>query len=48
VGFSNPEEGAEGLVSSEAVSIEGDYMLTTSSGFGGVNAVIVLGKESVQ
>jgi len=47
VGFYNPEKGAEGFVSSEPVSIEGDYMLTTSSGFGGVNAAIVLGKESV-
>ena len=44
VGFSNPEKGAEGQVSSGPQAISGDYLLTTNSGFGGVNAALVLGK----
>ena len=42
VGFQNPEKGAEGLVSSKPVSFEGDYILTSNSGFGGINAAIIL------
>jgi len=42
VGFSDPEKGAEGLVSSKPVSIKGDYLLVTNSGFGGINAAIIL------
>ena len=42
VGFLNPEQGAEGLVSSHPVSIKGDYLLVTNSGFGGINAAIIL------
>jgi 3-oxoacyl-[acyl-carrier-protein] synthase II len=42
VGFQNPEKGAEGLVSSKPVSFEGDYILTSNSGFGGINATIIL------
>ena len=42
VGFQNPEQGAEGVVSAEPVSIQGDYLLTCNSGFGGINAAIVL------
>ena len=44
VGFSNPEKGAEGQVSPEPQPVSGDYLLTTNSGFGGVNAALVLGK----
>ena len=44
IGFSNPEKGAEGQVSSEPQAVSGDYLLTTNSGFGGVNAAIILGK----
>ena len=44
IGFSNPEKGAEGQVSSEPQPISGDYLLTTNSGFGGVNAALVLGR----
>ena len=44
VGFSNPEKGAEGQVSSGPQAVSGDYLLTTNSGFGGVNAAIVLGR----
>lgn len=41
-GFENPEEGAEGRISSRPAPFKGDYMLTTNSGFGGINAAIVL------
>jgi len=44
VGFSDPEDGANGQVSSEPQHISGDYLLTTNSGFGGVNAALILGK----
>ena len=44
VGFENPENGAEGQVSSESQPVSGDYLLTTNSGFGGVNAALVLGR----
>jgi len=44
VGFSNPEGGAEGRVSAGPQPVSGDYLLTTNSGFGGVNAAIVLGR----
>jgi 3-oxoacyl-[acyl-carrier-protein] synthase II len=41
-GFVHPEQGAEGLVSAQPVSIKGDYLLTTNSGFGGINAAVIL------
>ncbi len=41
-GFREPEIGAEGLVSASAQPVDGDYLLTTNSGFGGVNAALVL------
>jgi 3-oxoacyl-[acyl-carrier-protein] synthase II len=44
VGFTNPENGAEGQVSPEPQTVSGDYLLTTNSGFGGVNAALVLGR----
>jgi 3-oxoacyl-[acyl-carrier-protein] synthase II len=44
VGFRNPEEGAEGRVSSKPVPLCGNYILTTNSGFGGINAAIMLEK----
>ena len=44
VGFSNPEKGAEGQVSPEPQAVSGDYLLTTNSGFGGVNAALILGR----
>jgi 3-oxoacyl-[acyl-carrier-protein] synthase II len=47
VGFENPEEGAEGLISPKPASFKGNYMLTSNSGFGGINAAIVLEKASV-
>ena len=44
VGFANPEKGAEGQVSSESQPVSGNYLLTTNSGFFGVNAALVLGR----
>jgi len=44
IGFSNPEKGAEGQVSPGPQAVSGDYLLTTNSGFGGVNAALVLGR----
>ena len=44
IGFSNPEKGAEGQVSSGSQAVSGNYLLTTNSGFGGVNAALILGK----
>jgi 3-oxoacyl-[acyl-carrier-protein] synthase II len=44
VGFSDPEDGAKGLLSSEPTEIQGDYLLTTNSGFGGINAAIILAR----
>lgn len=44
VGFSEPEASAAGWVRSEAADFSGDCLLTTNSGFGGINAAILLGK----
>lgn len=44
VGFLNPEDGAEGRVSRDVREISGDFLLSTNSGFGGINAVIILEK----
>jgi len=45
VGFLNPERGAEGRVRNEAVAISTGALLTTNSGFGGINAALLLGSE---
>jgi 3-oxoacyl-[acyl-carrier-protein] synthase II len=42
VGLLEHEEAGEGLVSSSAQPICGDYLLSTNSGFGGVNAALIL------
>jgi len=42
VGLSTPMEGAEGMVSGRPVSFSGNRLLTTNSGFGGVNAALIL------
>jgi 3-oxoacyl-[acyl-carrier-protein] synthase II len=44
VGFEEPECGAEGWVTGHPVGFSGDYLLSTNSGFGGINAALVLGK----
>ncbi len=43
-GFLDPENGAEQIISPDARSLKGDYILTTNSGFGGTNAAIILKK----
>ena len=48
VGFSNPEMGAENKVSKQPLTFSGDCLLTTNSGFGGINAALVLEKGSLQ
>jgi len=42
VGLREPEDRARGCISPEAQAISGEYLLTTNSGFGGVNAALVL------
>jgi 3-oxoacyl-[acyl-carrier-protein] synthase II len=44
IGFLNPEDGAEGRVSRDVRELSGDFLLSTNSGFGGINAVIILEK----
>ena len=41
-GLSIPMEGAKGMVSGEPVEFSGNRLLTTNSGFGGVNAALIL------
>jgi len=43
-GFTDPEKGAEGLVSHEPRIIDEGHILSTNSGFGGVNAAIIMGR----
>jgi 3-oxoacyl-[acyl-carrier-protein] synthase II len=47
VGLSEPEDGAAELFSSTSQAVTGDYLLTTNSGFGGINAAIVLEKGNI-
>jgi 3-oxoacyl-[acyl-carrier-protein] synthase II len=42
VGFRKPEQGVAGWVSALPLPVTGPYLLTTNSGFGGVNAALVL------
>lgn len=44
IGFSTPEKGAEGLVSSEPVKKNISYILSTNSGFAGVNGAVLIGR----
>jgi len=48
VGFSIPERGAEKKVSMAPRAFSGDCLLTTNSGFGGINAALILEKGSLQ
>jgi|TARA_Y100000294_G_C8569275_1_gene342155 3-oxoacyl-[acyl-carrier-protein] synthase II len=41
-GFSDPEKGAENLISKDNVSFDKEYLLSTNSGFAGTNAALVL------
>ena len=42
VGLLEPEEAGRGLVSAQSQPIAGRYLLSTNSGFGGVNAALIL------
>jgi 3-oxoacyl-[acyl-carrier-protein] synthase II len=42
VGLQNPEPKAAGRVSNQAQAFEGRNILTSNSGFGGVNAALVI------
>ena len=42
VGFQEPEAGAQGRIKTTAQAITGEYLLCTNSGFGGINAAVVL------
>ena len=44
VGFSRGEGSTAGRVSSRAQTIPGNVLLTTNSGFGGINAALILAK----
>lgn len=44
VGFSSPEKGADNKVSPHPLTFSGNYLLTTNSGFGGINAALILEK----
>jgi 3-oxoacyl-[acyl-carrier-protein] synthase II len=46
-GFSVPEDGADGMVSSRTVEGEISCILSTNSGFNGVNGAVVMGKGAV-
>ena len=45
VGMLEPEEAGEGFLSRSVQPIEGRYLLSTNSGFGGVNAALILRRE---
>jgi 3-oxoacyl-[acyl-carrier-protein] synthase II len=47
-GFQNPEKGAEGVVGRAPTAIAGDYLLVTNSGFGGINASVILKRSELQ
>jgi 3-oxoacyl-[acyl-carrier-protein] synthase II len=44
VGMLEPEQAGEGMLSREAQPILGSHLLTTNSGFGGVNAALILSR----
>ncbi len=45
VGLRTPEPAALGRVSAQVQPVSGDYLLTTNSGFGGINACLVLQRD---
>ncbi len=47
VGMLEPEEAGEGFLSRSVQQINGDYLLSTNSGFGGVNAALILRREEI-
>lgn len=45
VGLASPMPEAEAMVSARPIEVCGDYLLSTNSGFGGINAALVFGRE---
>ncbi|NLC71439.1 MAG: beta-ketoacyl-[acyl-carrier-protein] synthase family protein [Desulfuromonadaceae bacterium] len=45
VGLQNAEPGAEGCVDNQALPFSGKVLLSTNSGFGGINGALILGRE---
>ena len=45
VGLLEPEAAGEGMVSPAVQGLTGRYLLSTNSGFGGVNAALILRRE---
>jgi len=45
VGLVSPMPEASAMVSPQPTAVSGSYLLSTNSGFGGINAALVLGKE---
>ncbi|MFH2057517.1 MAG: beta-ketoacyl synthase N-terminal-like domain-containing protein [Pseudomonadota bacterium] len=46
-GFINPQKDAKNIIRSDPQKFMGDYILTTNSGFGGINAAIVMKRSSM-
>lgn len=46
VGLQTPEPGGQGRIAAHVQAISGDFLLTTNSGFGGVNGAIILQRSS--
>ena len=46
VGLRTPEPGGQGRVSAQVQPFSGDYLLTTNSGFGGINAALILQRSA--
>ena len=46
VGLTEPEDRARGCVSADVQPFSGQYLLTTNSGFGGINACLILSGEA--
>ncbi len=44
IGVVHPEKGAEDRISASPMDVSGDFLLSTNSGFGGVNGAIILEK----
>jgi 3-oxoacyl-[acyl-carrier-protein] synthase II len=48
VGLHHPEPGGEGCVSAEALTFPGRILLSTNSGFGGINGALLLSREEAR
>ncbi len=46
-GFKSPETGSQNYISAEYKTIYKEYLLSTNSGFGGINAALILKRENI-